>query len=203
MCLNIWRSNTQTLFQSYEPLLGERSVRGQLGSVQSPFQRGGGDDPTVQVEQRDLAIALGTCSKGGTNRSLTPCLQAITWGCGWNALTSPVLKIWGSYEVLVTQPKSFCCQVQSGMTDTDNIREQGGRTKVFKMVFQYFSFSTFKYPFSDHNSGGGRNSLSENRPIHWGGLPHQLLYPSSVCLLAKWEIGKHFKMISWQQNCQK
>ena len=62
--------------------LGERSVRGQLGSVQSPFQRGGGDDPTVQVEQIDLKIPLGTCSKVGTNRSLTPCLQAITWGCG-------------------------------------------------------------------------------------------------------------------------
>ena len=51
--------NTQTLFQSYKPLQGERSVRGQLGSVQSPFQRGGGDDSTVQVEQVDLAIPQG------------------------------------------------------------------------------------------------------------------------------------------------
>ena len=70
----------QTLFQCYEPLLGERSVRGQLGSVQSPFQRGGGDDPTVQVEQIDLKIPLGTCSKGGTNRSLTPCCRRLLGG---------------------------------------------------------------------------------------------------------------------------
>ena len=58
--------------------LGERSVRGQLGSVQSPFQRGGGDDPTVQVEQIDLKIPLGTCSKmfQGWNKNISHPLHA-------------------------------------------------------------------------------------------------------------------------------
>ena len=121
-----------------------------------------------------------------------------------------VLSVQLKFEGLIVQPRFFCYQVQSGMTASDNIREQGGRTKVFKMVFQYFFIfnifflvqpSSLNIFYSDHNSGGGGSSLSENRPIHWGGLPHQLLYPSSVCLLAKSEIEKHIKMISWQQYC--